>query len=94
MIDRRASDELDHRDNLFYSGFNMYRNYRAVIDMWPTYASLASELDVTPDAVKQMRRRDRIPARHWLALIRSAQRNGYPEVTLEQLAKLAESSYY
>lgn len=71
----------------------MYRNYRSIIDMWPTYASLASDLQVTPDAVKQMRRRDRIPARHWLALIKSAERNGFPEVTLHQLAKWAESSY-
>ena len=71
-------------------GVPMKSDYRTIIDYWPTYASLAGDLGVTPDAIKQMRRRNRIPAHHWLGLIRSAEQNDFPEITLEQLATLAE----
>ena len=63
--------------------------YRKIIDFWPTYASLAKDLGVTPDAIKQMRKRNRIPAHHWRALIASAKKNGFPEISLEQLVELA-----
>lgn len=68
----------------------MKSDYRTIIDYWPTYASLAGDLGVTPDAIKQMRRRNRIPAHHWLRLIWSAEQNEFPEITLEQLALLAQ----
>ena len=66
-------------------------NFRAIIDFWPTYQSLATDLGVTPDAIKQMRKRNRIPAHHWLALIASAKRNRFPAISLEQLATLASA---
>jgi hypothetical protein len=65
-------------------------DFRAIIDYWPTYSLLSKELGLTPDAIKQMRRRDRIPACHWLALIRAAEQSGYPEIELAHLAALAQ----
>jgi hypothetical protein len=64
------------------------RNFRQIIDYWDTYADLALDIGSTAAAVKQMRRRDRIPSRYWLALVACSQQRGL-KLTFAKLAELA-----
>ena len=66
------------------------KNFRVIIDYWATYGDLAKVLGVGPAAVKQMRRRDRIPSRYWLKIINAAEKKEFPEITLQRLAELAQ----
>lgn len=68
----------------------MIRNFVAVTDLWDTLVTLADDLVVSEGVVRQWRRRDSIPARHWGALVAAAQKRGYGNVTLDLLARLAE----
>ena len=49
---------------------------------------IARELAVQPARVQKWRERGRVPATHWLALVRYAQRQGV-KLTLDQLASEA-----
>lgn len=66
------------------------KNFRVIIDYWATYGDLADILGVGPAAVKQMRRRDRIPAHYWLKIIKAAKKQKLPKISLHRLAELAE----
>jgi hypothetical protein len=64
--------------------------FRQYIDLFPTYADLAQQLGATEGAVKQMRNRDHVPARYWVALVNAVRRRGGPPITYELLAILAQ----
>lgn len=66
------------------------KTFRSVIDLWPTYAALAEKLEVSPAAVKQMRRRSSIPAAYWNKLVRGAHEEGISGLSTDVLANLAE----
>lgn len=63
--------------------------FKTIIDLWPTYDELAIVLGVGPDAVKQMRYRNSIPARYWVLIVEAAAEEGFGLISYEKLALLA-----
>jgi hypothetical protein len=47
-----------------------------IIDQWPSLGEFAKDAGVSYGAAKQMRRRNSIPAEHWLAIITAAKARG------------------
>lgn len=66
-------------------------SFREVIDVWPTYAQMARDLGTSISAIKQMRRRNRIAAHYWSAIVAQSAERGRP-VSFEDLAHSAQSS--
>ena len=64
------------------------KNFRQIIDFWDTYAELALDIGATAAAVKQMRRRNSIPSRYWLALVACSKQRGL-NLSFGNLAELA-----
>ena len=63
--------------------------FRSIIYLWPTYEELSIVLGTGPDAVKQMRYRDSIPAKYWVLIVEAASEEGYGLISYEKLALLA-----
>lgn len=59
-----------------------------IINIWPTVADFARDVGIPYSLAKCWRRRGSIPAAHWVAVIRAADRRGLP-VSLETLAQAA-----
>lgn len=56
----------------------MMNGFRDVIDAWPSRGELATDLGVRYGNVKQMHRRESIPAGHWERLLAGAKRRRIP----------------
>jgi hypothetical protein len=67
----------------------MFDSFEEIIEAWPSVLFLASDLDQGVPAVKQWKRRNSIPARHWDALIAAAEARGIVGVDSGLLTKLA-----
>jgi hypothetical protein len=66
----------------------MFDSFEEIIEAWPSVHFLASDLDQGLPAVKQWKRRNSIPARHWNALIAAAEARGIVGIELSLLSKL------
>lgn len=47
-----------------------------VIELWPTGEALASDIGVSGAVVRMWRHRNRIPAKHWRAILNAATERG------------------
>lgn len=57
--------------------------------LWPSLATLASDLGLPYGVVKQWRLRNSIPSAHWRALVAAAQARGIGGVNIDTLAAIA-----
>ncbi len=65
----------------------MYKTFRQIIDLWGSYATLASDVGEAYVTVQQWSHRNRIPSRAWLKVVSAADARGFA-VTLEMLAEI------
>lgn len=65
--------------------------FSSIIDLWPSAAALASDLDEKDVTVRKWRNRNSIPGEKWLRLVRAAERRGFCGVTLGRLAQIADA---
>jgi hypothetical protein len=66
----------------------MYKTFREIIKLWPSYQTLADDVGASYVTAKQWHVRDRIPSRAWQSLVDAAKQRKYAGVTLETLANL------
>jgi hypothetical protein len=69
----------------------MYKTFREIIDLWGSYATLASDVGEAYVTVQQWAHRNRIPSRAWLKVVSAADARGFA-VTLEVLAEIDASA--
>lgn len=67
-------------------------SFRDIIDRWPARASLAADLGLTPDIVRDWYRRDSIPAWRFDAVIDAAATRDFPGVTYTRLTELKKQA--
>lgn len=65
------------------------KDFREIIDWFDTYRGLGEALGAAAPTVKQWRRRNRVPAEYWSALVREAAKHGIA-LTCDHMAALAE----
>lgn len=65
------------------------RNFKEVIDLWPSTAELASDVGKEADAVRKWKERGSIPSDVWADLVAAAVKRNYP-VDVQLLASLAK----
>lgn len=58
----------------------------AAINLWPSLSSFAADLGIAYGTAKAMRRRGKIPAEYWTAMVAAAERRNIEGVSLEALA--------
>ena len=63
-------------------------SFAAVVERWESCAALASALGARTGAVRQWRRRNRIPPRHWPRLVAAAAARGETAITFDLLDRL------
>lgn len=61
-----------------------------IIARWPSAVALAEDIGESEITVRSWKQRNSIPARHWLSIVRAAQKRKV-EVGLEDLAQAASS---
>ena len=66
------------------------KNFRNVIDLWPTAADFGRDIGVTDINARAMRQRNSIPSEYWCKVVERASAIGH-KVTYESLAKFAEA---
>lgn len=59
----------------------------AVFNLWPSLGTFAADLGIAYGTAKAMRRRGKIPAEYWVAVVTAAQMRDIAGVTLEVLAE-------
>jgi hypothetical protein len=62
--------------------------FSEIIDLWPSPRVLANDIEVKPGTLAVWKHRNRIPPTHWVALVKSAERHGIENITLDLLARL------
>lgn len=62
------------------------KTHRTLISLWPSLADFAQDLGVSENTAKQMRTRDSVHARYWLAMIAGARERGIEGVSFESLS--------
>jgi hypothetical protein len=67
----------------------MFESFEEIVRAWPSTSVLAADLGQGLPAVKQWRRRNSIPLRHWNALIAAAEARGIVGIELDLLFRLA-----
>lgn len=67
----------------------MFKNFRTLVDAWPSLAAFANDARTSENTAKQMRTRDSIPPGYWTDVVHGAATRGIDGVTLETLAGLA-----
>lgn len=68
------------------------RNFRDIIDAWPSRSAFADDIGSSQQAVTNMVARDSIPSRYWVAIVHQAEARGITGVTFDLLAKIAAGS--
>lgn len=70
--------------------------FASIISLWESAEQLASDLELDGahpgTTVRAWKRRNSIPPEYWNRLVVNAERRGLTGVTLERLAKIAETS--
>lgn len=64
--------------------------FRDIINLWPSAEDLGRDIEIPGGLVRLWRRRDNIPAAHWIDIVTAAEARPIPGVTLERLATLAK----
>jgi hypothetical protein len=64
--------------------------FKEIINMWPSYLTLAQDLGVPPGTVAAWKHRNHLPARYWRKIVKAATIRGYQKITLSKLAEIAE----
>ena len=64
------------------------KTFRDILNEWPTLADFAADVGVSENTAKQMRTRNSVNAKYWLAMIAAAPGRGI-DLTFEQLAGCA-----
>lgn len=67
-------------------------SFASIIALWPSAEDLAQDISVPGVTVRQWRRRDSIPPRHWNDIVQSAAARGLSGVTVQHLADIAAAS--
>lgn len=67
----------------------MLNCFRAVIDLWPSCAEFARDIDAPYNTAAAWYGRNSIPPEHWAAIIVAAERRGFEGVTAEALTAIA-----
>ena len=62
-------------------------NFRDVIEMWPNYITLATDLDELPSTVRKWHERNRVPPRVWPIMEKAGRGRGY-NISIVQLMEL------
>lgn len=65
-------------------------NFTEVIDLWPSVADLAGDIDEKIDTVRKWRTRNTIPADKWARVVEASKRRRY-KITPNLLVELARS---
>jgi hypothetical protein len=60
-------------------------SHRQIIELWPSRADFARELDVSYQTARQWYARDGIPVRYWQAVVLAAKSRGLAQISLEVL---------
>lgn len=63
--------------------------FRDVIDCWPSLGAFASDVGLSYEAAKQMRRRDSISGRHFINVAHAAAHRGIRGASVPDLAAIA-----
>lgn len=68
----------------------LYRmeTFQDVIDLWPSRAALALDVDATPAQVSKWWQRDSVPGEWWAPIVLAARRRGH-KISANQLAQIA-----
>ena len=66
------------------------KTHTQLLAAFPSNLGIAAATGVHPATVSTWRKRDRVPATHWIALVGHAAELGLVGITLEALAKAAE----
>lgn len=69
----------------------MIKDFKSVIDLWPSLAALAEDIVVEIEAVRKWRQRGSIPAEYWVPMVEAAKGREISGVSYERLAYLAAS---
>jgi len=64
--------------------------HKIIISKWPSIAEFAADIGVPENTAKQMRTRNSINGRYWLAMISGAKRRKISGVTIEALTEGAK----
>lgn len=59
-----------------------------LIDMWPSIAEFAADLDVGYEAAKQMRRRNSVAVEHWPRLMEACRQRGISGINAEHMVAM------
>lgn len=62
-------------------------DFKKIIEMWPNYIALATDLDEVPSTVRKWHERNRVPARVWPAMEKAGRKRGY-DISVVQLMDL------
>jgi hypothetical protein len=62
-------------------------DFKKIIEMWPNYIALATDLDEVPSTVRKWHERNRVPARVWPAMEKAGRKRGY-KISVTQLMEL------
>lgn len=65
-----------------------YETFSEIIDLWPTRRLLAADLDVTPEAVSRMHKRNSVHHSHWDNMEKSAEKHGIEGITYKLLSRV------
>lgn len=67
-------------------------SYRKIIELWPTRAGFAEDLEIKQGTASAWWQRDSIPKEFWKPLVLIARKRGFKGVTYELLADIAAGS--
>lgn len=65
------------------------KDFRALIDMWPSLGDFATDVNLAYVTAKQMRRRNSIAPGHWPKVVAAAKRRRIDGISIEKLGTLA-----
>jgi hypothetical protein len=66
-------------------------DFRKIIEMWPNYIALSTDLDEVPSTVRKWHERNRVPPRVWPAMEKAGRKRGY-NISIPQLMSLYMAS--
>jgi hypothetical protein len=69
----------------------VFKTFDELIDLWPSGAEFARDIDVKPSHVGVFKVRKNIPSEHWPAIIKAAEGRGIAGVTAETLLAVQAS---
>ena len=67
------------------------KNFRDIIDLWPSRSAFAKRLSVPNSTASSMWQNDTIPSQYWVDVVAGAVERGHGDVTFEMLAGMAKA---